>query len=120
VESSEQNFGGAAPDLTPDAVVTDATAVEDDAVVLVGYLGEGCSGQSRRLYETIGLNRWIEIRVEDIVKRDRSPTSGQNLIWVKREASLALCQSVRASSYEQPPPPPDGGPGPLPSAWPRP
>jgi len=120
MQASDTNLDGPAPDLTPDPIVTDASAVED-AVLLVGFLGEGCSERSRRLYENLGLTRWIEIPVEHIVKRERWPTSGQTLIWVRRDASLASCESVRASTYEQPTCcPPDGGLPPIPSAWPRP
>src|SRR3954451_19365196 len=118
MEASDTNLDRPAPYLTPAPRVTDSSAVED-AVLLVGFLGEGCSERSRRLYENLGLDRWIEIPIEKIVKRERSPTSAQPLICVRRDATVASCESVRASSYEQPPCcPPDGRPPPAPSAWP--
>jgi hypothetical protein len=119
MDASEQNGGAASPDLAPDVATSQGSIDRSDAVALVGYVGEGCSGEYRRLYESVALNRWIEILAVDIVDRvavpgTDDPTVGQSWIWVRRDAQLALCESVRASSF-------DGAPGPEETLkWPRP
>lgn len=110
------------PDLTPDDATTQGSIRDtSDAVALVGYLGEGSSDQHRRLYENVALERWIEILVEDVVHRVSAaggddPTAGQSVIWVRRDAKVERCESLRASSFEAGPEgPPQAG-----LAWPRP
>jgi hypothetical protein len=116
MEASEPNGGASSLDLSPDLAVVPGPVDRSDAVALVGFLGAGCSDQYLRLYESVALNRWIEIRVEDIVDRvataaGEDPTSGQSCVWVRRDAGLASCEAVRASSLEGPP---------VPARWPRP
>jgi hypothetical protein len=102
------------PDLTPDRSTLESTD-RSDTVPLVGYLGEGCSDEFVRLYESVALTRWIEIPVAAIVDRSSgSGTDSPSIVWVGRDAVLALCESVRASDYE-------GAPDPIqPIRWPRP
>ena len=118
MEASDQNGGAASPDLAPDVATTQGSIDTSDAVALVGYLGEGDSDKHRRLYETVALNRWIEILVPDILDRLPAPIAGQSVIWVRRDAHLVLCESARASDYEGPA---ESDPGAeIPLRWPRP
>lgn len=119
MEASEQMGGVTGPDLTPDVATTQRATDRSDVVTLIGYLGEGCSDQYRRLYESVALNRWIEILVVDIVDRAAAPGgedagAPQSVVWVRRDAELAVCEAVRASSFAEPP-------GPVHQLkWPRP
>jgi hypothetical protein len=99
--ASEQTGDAASPDLTPDPATTQGPVEGPDAVSLVGYVGEGCSDDSVRLYQSVALNRWLEIASAVIIARVPAPDGdGQSVVWVQRDATLALCESVRASDYE--------------------
>jgi hypothetical protein len=115
MEAPEQKGDTPSPDLAPDAA-TEVATERSDAVALVGYLGDGSSDQYRRLYESVALDSWIEIRAEDIVDRVAGPggdyPTDMSTIWVRRDAELAMCESVRASNFE--------GPGDQDKKWPRP
>jgi hypothetical protein len=118
MDASAQQGGIASPDLAPDVATTEGSIDHSDAVALAGYLGEGCTHQYRRLYENVALNRWIEMRVADIVDRvPAPPPPGHTVVWVQRDAVLALCESVRASEYEGPA---GSCRGAMRSLWPRP
>jgi len=119
----EASDGGTAPpNLTPDVATTQPSVDTSNAVALVGYLGDGQSDEYRRLYQTLAMNRWIEMLAEDIVARAPAdggddPTAGQSVVWVRRDATVFSCESVRASSYESPP----SQDGEIPARiWPRP
>ena len=111
MEASEQDRGAASPDLTPDVATTQGPIDKSDAVALGGLLGTGCSDEYVRLYENVALNRWLEIPKAAIINRFATEataggddvTAGQSVIWVRRDAVLARCESVRASSYGGPP-----------------
>jgi hypothetical protein len=112
----------ASPDwLAPDDVTTHGFTDElGDVVALVGYLGEGDSSDRRRLFEDLAFARYLTVDVNDIVGRSSAAgphdlTSGQSVIYVRRDASLVLCKAVRASQFES-------GPDIQPSSskWPRP
>ena len=124
MEATEQNRGNASPDLTPDEGARQGLIGRSfDAVAMVGYLGEAPSDQYRRLYQSIALNRWIEILAVDILHRlpaaeSGDLTPGQSVIWVRRDAEVTRCESVRASSFEEPPW--EGPDPPPPLRWPRP
>jgi hypothetical protein len=114
MEASEQNDGTPSPDLTPDAA-SQAAIDTTDAVALKGFLGEGCTPQYVRLYESVALNHWLEIPSAVIVDRVPAPVGdGQSTVWVQRDADLAKCESVRASNFESPSGPEE------PRVWPRP
>lgn len=104
-------------DLTPDAVTTQHTRATPDEVALIGYLGEGRVEGFVYLYETVALERWIEIAREDIVGRVSASGSedgrkGRSVIWVRRDAIVVRSDSLRASCFE---------PGEsINPAWPRP
>jgi hypothetical protein len=89
--------------LEPDAVTLRPRPA--DSVALVGYIGEGESAATRRLYESDALERFISIPVADIVDRRSADggadlTTGQSVVWVRRDATLLSCEPVRASRYE--------------------
>jgi hypothetical protein len=114
METPEQSGGTPSPDLAPDPA-TQVPTERSDAVALVGYLGDGCSDQYRRLYESVALNSWIEILATDIVDRVAEGADdplGGSTVWVRRDAELTMCEAVRASNFE--------GPGDQDKKWPRP
>jgi hypothetical protein len=120
MDTSVRNVDKIAADLSPDRIITLSPARSRAAVALVGYLGEGSSAESVRLYESVALDHWIEIPAAAIVHRVSGAdagavTDGQSVIWVKREALLVSCESVYASSFEGPPVPDT-----IPLKWPRP
>jgi hypothetical protein len=109
----ESNRYPARPDLAPDALTLVSAIDRSEAVPLVGHLGEGPTNESVRLYESAALNRWLEIPTDAVVYR---AAGSQSTVWVRRDASLAMCETVRASDYESPLDPSD----PNPIKWPRP
>jgi hypothetical protein len=120
MDTSVRNVDKIAADLSPDRIIALIPARSRAAVALVGYLGEGTSAESVRLYESVALDHWIEIPTVAIVHRVSGAdagavTDGQSVVWVKREALLVSCESVSASSFEGPPVPDT-----MPLKWPRP
>jgi hypothetical protein len=107
--------GSVSPDLKPDPAIVQGSIDRSDAVPLAGFLDTGSTEQSVRLYESVARNRWFEILRSVIVDRARSPEGdGRSVVWVRRDATLDSCESVRASDYEGPADPK------TPFKWPRP
>ena len=87
------------PDLGPDDVVAgleerlgelEQEPKEPDLVALLGFLGDApdhVAADVVRLYADDSLNRWVQIRREDIVRRERLPEGPggyppRTVIWV--------------------------------------
>ena len=79
MEASRPNGGAPSLDLSPDFAATPGRIDRSAAVALVGFLGAGSSDQYLRLYESVALNRWIEIRVVDIVGLERQADGGTHV-----------------------------------------
>jgi hypothetical protein len=84
------------PDLQPDDVVSgieerlreiEQDPKAPDLVALIGFLGEAPNGDPR-LFADDSMNRWIQLRADDIVARERLPEgpggyAPRTVIWVK-------------------------------------
>ncbi len=100
-------MSGDGPDLTPDTQVTQLLAQTSDApdvVRLVGFLGPTTDGYVR-LYADPALMSWIELRVEDIVRRDRieseeATIGGRSVLFVKGTAMRTPVQRPPDGSGE--------------------
>lgn len=115
MHTPEQKRGPVSPDLAPDPAITPSSIDRSEAVPLVGYLDKGTTERSVRLYESVARNRWLEILRTVIVDRAAAPAGdGSSVLWVRRDATVDLCESVRASDYDGPADPT------TPLKWPRP
>jgi hypothetical protein len=75
-----------------------------DTVALSGYLVEGDTNGSRRLYSDPGVEQFVEIGADDIVRPssaagDGDPPAGQGVVLVRRDANVVRHESMRASSF---------------------
>lgn len=82
------------PDLTPDAHVGDLLALTHsgtDLVLLTGFLGAEAPEGYVRLYVDAALASWIDLKKDDIVRRDRiefedGTLGGRSSVYVKGSA----------------------------------
>jgi hypothetical protein len=91
--------------LVPDDA-TKRDPTPDDAIPLVGYIGDGVSEDSLRLYRNMTMKEWIEIPKVAIIARfseagDGELTKGRSLVVVSPSAILLKCEVVRASRLEK-------------------
>jgi hypothetical protein len=105
--------------LAPDVATTRATDTDSDAVAVVGYLGKGECDQYRHLYRDLDFKVFLRIPVADIVDRrsetEGDLTQGRSVVWVKSDAVLLLCETVRVQGRSGPGPTAFGG---HPWPWP--
>ncbi len=65
-----------------------------------GYLGDGPSMSTSRLYTHPHFHTWYEISDSDIVAQAKTmDQNGGSYIWVKRYANIVRCQAAQAVDF---------------------
>lgn len=88
----------------PDKIVGEAGApFTEDRVVLRGLLSKqetGADGAAfYRLYASTLLDRWLEIRQDDL--KGQFQSEGGSYVWVKRDARLVEMHQARACQFAE-------------------
>lgn len=97
-------------DMTPLADPTNddvAAAVQDEfgaappeVVRFSGYLGDGPTSETSRMYTHPWFHTWYEIHDADIVAQAKTMyENGGSYIWVKATANILRCQSAQAVEF---------------------
>jgi hypothetical protein len=96
------------PSTTHDKV---ATAVQSagagdlgipEVVRFCGYLGEGPSEATSRIYLHPWFHTWLTVLDDDIVAQVKTTTQdGKSYVWVKRDVTIIQCRSTIAADLAQ-------------------